>query len=180
VVGATGAIYAVRSENLVTVPQGTILDDVYIPMHVVRQGKRVIFDARAKAWDQPHLGADREFARKVRTLSGNYQLLQLAPWLLRSSNPLRFEFVSHKLMRLLVPFALMGTLLSSLFLRGALYRIAMVAQVVFYGLSLLAMMHVRGPLARLTDGAYTFVMLNAAALVAFANFITGRKAAWSR
>jgi len=180
VVGATGALYAVRRENLVQVPTGTILDDVYLPMNVVRQGKRVVFDARAKAWDQPDLGADREFARKVRTLSGNYQLLQLAPWLLGSSNPIRFEFVSHKLMRLLVPFALMGTLLASLFLTAPLYRAALIAQVAFYGLSLLAMLHVPGPLARLTDGAYTFVMLNAAALVAFANFVTGRKAAWSR
>jgi biofilm PGA synthesis N-glycosyltransferase PgaC len=180
VVGATGALYAVRRENLVPIPPGTILDDVYLPLQVVRQRKRVVFEARAKAWDQPNLGADREFARKVRTLSGNYQLLQLAPWLLQSSNPIRFEFVSHKLMRLLVPFALMATLLSSLLLRGPWYKAALIAQLAFYGLSLLAMLHVRGPLSRLTDGAYTFVMLNAAALVAFANFVTGRKAAWSR
>jgi poly-beta-1,6-N-acetyl-D-glucosamine synthase len=180
VVGATGALYAVRRENLVPIPSGTILDDVYLPMQVVRQRKRVVFEARAKAWDQPNLGADREFARKVRTLSGNYQLLQLAPWLLKSSNPIRFEFVSHKLMRLLVPFALMATLLSSLFLHEPWYKAALIAQLAFYGLSLLAMLHVRGPLSRLTDGAYTFVMLNAAALVAFANFVTGRKAAWSR
>jgi poly-beta-1,6-N-acetyl-D-glucosamine synthase len=180
VVGATGALYAVRRENLVSIPAGTILDDVYIPMHVVRQGKRVVFDARAKAWDQPDLGADREFARKVRTLSGNYQLLQLAPWLLGSSNPIRFEFVSHKIMRLLVPFALMGTLVGSAFLRQSWYGAALLAQLAFYGLSLLSMLHIGGPLTRLTDGAYTFVMLNAAALVAFANFVTGRKAAWSR
>ena len=88
------------------VPPGTILDDVYLPMQVVRQGKRVVFDARARAWDSPNLGAGREFSRKVRTLSGNYQLVQLAPWLLSGSNPIRFEFVSHKLLRLAVPFAL--------------------------------------------------------------------------
>jgi biofilm PGA synthesis N-glycosyltransferase PgaC len=181
VVGATGALYAVRRENLAPVPAGTILDDVYLPMQVVHQGKRVVFEARAKAWDQPNLGADREFARKVRTLSGNYQLLQLAPWLLRSSNPIRFEFVSHKLVRLFVPFALMTLLLSSFLLLGEpLYKAAFIAQVAFYGLSLLAMLHISGPLARLTDGSYTFVMLNAAALVAFANFVTGRKTAWIR
>jgi len=48
-------------------------------MQVVRQGKRVVLDARARAWDQPNLGTGREFSRKVRTLSGNYQLLQLRP-----------------------------------------------------------------------------------------------------
>ena len=64
------------------VPPGTILDDVYLPMQVVRQGKRVVLDERARAWDNPNLGTTREFSRKVRTLGGNYQLLQLAPWLL--------------------------------------------------------------------------------------------------
>jgi len=181
VVGATGAIYAVRRNLLVAVPPETILDDVYIPMHVVRQGARVVFEPQARAWDAPDLGAEREFARKVRTLSGNYQLLQLAPWLLRSSNPLRFEFVSHKLLRLLVPFALAAALISTLMLSHPFYRMALAAQVGFYALGLMAMAQwMKGPLARIADAALTFVVLNTAAAVAFANFVTGRKAAWNR
>src|SRR5207253_7254897 len=79
VVGATGALYAVRRELLVPLPSETILDDVYLPMQVLRQGARVVFEPRARAWDAPNLGTGREFARKVRTLSGNYQVVQLAP-----------------------------------------------------------------------------------------------------
>jgi biofilm PGA synthesis N-glycosyltransferase PgaC len=181
VVGATGAIYAVRRELLTAVPEGTILDDVYIPMQVVRQGKRVVFEPRARAWDSPDLGADREFSRKVRTLSGNYQLVQLAPWLLRSENPVRFEFVCHKLLRLAVPFALAGVLVASIFLSGPIYRSALALQAVFYGLSLLAGLRLSaGPLARMADAALTFVLLNGAAAVAFVNFVTGRKAVWIR
>jgi poly-beta-1,6-N-acetyl-D-glucosamine synthase len=181
VVGATGAIYAVRRELLVEVPEGTILDDVYIPMQVARQGKRVIFEPRARAWDSPDLGADREFSRKVRTLSGNYQLVQLAPWLLRGENPLRFEFISHKLLRLVVPFALAGLLVASIAQSGPIYRSALVLQAVFYGLSLLAGLRLSaGPLARLSDAALTFVVLNSAAAVAFVNFVTGRKVVWIR
>jgi cellulose synthase/poly-beta-1,6-N-acetylglucosamine synthase-like glycosyltransferase len=180
VVGATGALYAVRRELLAPVPEGTILDDVYIPMQVVRQGKRVIFDARARAWDTD-LGADREFSRKVRTLSGNYQLLQLAPWLLSGENSLRFEFVSHKLLRLAVPFALVALLISSMVSPGVVYRSALVLQGLFYGLSLLAGLRLmRGPLASVADAARTFVVLNGAAALAFVNFLTGRKAAWIR
>jgi cellulose synthase/poly-beta-1,6-N-acetylglucosamine synthase-like glycosyltransferase len=181
VVGATGALYAVRRELLPSIPEGTILDDVYIPMQVVRRGKRVIFEARARAWDIPDQGAEREFARKVRTLSGNYQLVQLAPWILSGENPIRFEFVSHKLLRLIVPFALAAVLLSSIVLSGPLYRCALLLQVLFYGLSLLASLQLlRGPLARMADAALTFVVLNGAAAVAFMNFLTGRKAAWVR
>jgi poly-beta-1,6-N-acetyl-D-glucosamine synthase len=181
VVGATGAIYAVRRQLLSTVPQGTILDDVYIPMQVVRQRKRVIFDPRARAWDSPDLGGGREFARKVRTLSGNYQLVQLAPWLLSGKNPIRLEFVSHKLLRLTMPFALSALLISSMALSGLVYRATFVLQGLFYGLSLIAGLRLnRGPLARISDAALTFVLLNSAAAVAFVNFVTGRKAVWVR
>lgn len=181
VAGATGAIYCARRALLDPLPEGTILDDVLLPMQVVRRGSRVIFDLRARAWDSPDLGSSREFARKVRTLSGNYQLLQLAPWLLGSGNAIRFEFISHKLSRLIVPFALLGFLIASLFLPGSLYRAALVAQLAFYALSLVALGGMKiGPLSRIADPARTFVVLNSAAMVAFVNFVTGRKAVWVR
>lgn len=181
VVGATGALYAARRTLLVNVPPETILDDVFIPMNVVRQGYRVVFDPRAHAWDVADQGTEREFSRKVRTLSGNYQLLQLAPWLLGGSNPLRFEFISHKLMRLVVPFALAATLVASMMLHPPIYRLALLVQIAFYALSFLVVVQMKGGLvARMADAAFTFVVLNTAAVVAFANFVTGRKAAWNR
>jgi cellulose synthase/poly-beta-1,6-N-acetylglucosamine synthase-like glycosyltransferase len=181
VAGATGAIYCARRSLLEPLPDGTILDDVLLPMQVVRRGARVIFDSRARAWDSADLGGSREFGRKVRTLSGNYQLLQLAPWLLSSKNPIRFEFISHKLSRLAVPFALLALLLASLLLPQPLYRAALIAQFVVYALSLVAIAGVRiGPLSRIADPARTFVVLNCAAMVAFINFVIGRKAVWVR
>jgi len=180
VVGATGALYAIRRELLTPVPAGTILDDVYLPMQVVRQGKRVIFDERARAWDKPSLGAGREFSRKVRTLSGNYQLVQLAPWLLSSENPIRFEFVSHKLLRLVVPVALAAILLLPLALRTPFYLAVFIAQAIFYALSAVSLgqLATGGLLARVADAAGTFVLLNTAAAVALANFLVGKRAAW--
>jgi cellulose synthase/poly-beta-1,6-N-acetylglucosamine synthase-like glycosyltransferase len=181
VVGATGALYAVRRELLEALPAGAILDDVYIPLQVARKGSRVLFDPRARAWDSPSLGDKLEFSRKVRTLSGNYQLLQAAPWLLSGKNPIRFRFVSHKLLRLAVPFALAVVLAGSIVLSGIVYRIALLLQLLLYALSLVAVLRLnKGPLARVADASLTFVLLNTAALVAFANFVTGRKTAWSR
>ena len=183
VVGATGAIYCARRGLLQAspLPEGTILDDVLLPMRVVRQGSRVVFDSRARAWDAPDLGDGREFSRKVRTLSGNYQLVQLAPWLLTSENPMRFEFVSHKLSRLAVPFALLAILIASIFLPQPFYRIALGLQLAFYALSLAALADFKiGPLSPLADPARTFILLNSAAVIAFVNFATGRKAIWVR
>jgi len=181
VVGATGALYAARRSLLVPIPVETILDDVLFPLHVSRQGARVVFDGRARAWDDPDLGAEKEFRRKVRTLTGNYQLLQIAPWVLSGANPLRFRFVSHKLFRLAVPFALTALLVTSAAVPERLYRAAFALQSAFYGLGLFALSNQpRGPLTRLANAALALIVLNTAAVVAFANFVTGRKEAWIR
>jgi biofilm PGA synthesis N-glycosyltransferase PgaC len=182
VVGATGAFYAVRRELVPELPAGTILDDVYIPMQVVRRKKRVIFDGRARAWDVGNASGGWEFARKVRTLSGNYQLLQLMPWILSGRNPLFVRFVSHKLFRLVVPFALAAMLTASILLSTPFYRVALALQLAFYVLGLIALVRLpkRGVLARASDAAGTFMVLNTAAVIAFVNFVLGRKIAWSR
>jgi hypothetical protein len=150
-------------------------------MHVAQQGFRVIFVPSAHAWDVADQGTEREFSRKVRTLTGNYQLVQFAPWLLTSSNPLRFEFISHKLLRLFAPFALAAALIAALALPQAIYRAALVLQVAFYALGLIAMTKLlKGPMARVADAARTFLVLNSAAAVAFIKFVTGRRVAWVR
>ncbi len=88
VIGVTGAIYAIRRDLYTEMPTGTILDDVFVPMHVARLGRRVVFQPSAIARDQIFSENGKEFSRKVRTLTGNYQLLRLAPWMLSPSNPL--------------------------------------------------------------------------------------------
>jgi len=180
-VRATGAFEWVRRNLLLPLPQDTILDDVYIPFQVVRQGQRVVFEPEALAWDDLKPGPKQEFRRKVRTLIGNYQLLQLAPWILKRSNPLRFQFICHKLLRLLVPFALVGLLFSTFWLRKELYGLALVLQLVFYALGALSIFRVRlGIVSRLSEIPLNNIVLNTAAAVAFIYFITGRKAVWAR
>jgi len=153
-IGATGALYAARKNLLVELPPDLILDDVFLPMSVLRQGFRVVFDPRARAWDKADLGTGREFWRKVRTLSGNYQLVEAAPWLVSRENPSRWDFISHKLLRLVVPFALAGLLLSSAWLSGPFFLTCLVAQIGFYTLSLLAAIPARlGLVGRVADAA---------------------------
>src|SRR5207249_10681512 len=121
-VGVTGAICAVRRRLFPGVPQGTILDDVYWPMHVAMQGYRVIHDQRARAFDRLPERARDEFRRKVRTLAGNFQLaVRLPQTLLPWRNPVWWQFVSHKLLRLVVPWALLAMLVISSVLPGWLY-----------------------------------------------------------
>ena len=137
VVGVTGAIYAIRRELYTEIPAGTILDDVFVPMNVARTGKRVVFQPSAIARDRLFSEKGKEFSRKVRTLTGNYQLLRLAPWLLSPANPLLFRFISHKLLRLLVPLLLVLMLIASALATGPFYRTILWFQVLFYVLAAL-------------------------------------------
>ncbi|HUA13970.1 MAG TPA: glycosyltransferase family 2 protein [Verrucomicrobiae bacterium] len=179
-IGATGALYAVRRSLFVPLPPETILDDVFTPMQVLRQRKRVVFEPRARAWDLPYQGHRREFVRKVRTLSGNYQLFQLAPWLLGSSNPAWFAFFSHKVSRLLVPLALVAMLLSSAVLPGKMYHALFALQLLFYGFSLVALAGLKqGLVGKVADASFNLLLLNTAALFALAKFVLGRRTAWA-
>ena len=137
-VGSTGAIYALRRELWRPLPAETILDDVLAPMQAVLAGARVIFDASARAFDRVSPVASVEFQRKTRTLAGNYQILRLEPRLLVPFvNPVWLQFVSHKLGRLIVPYALCAIFVTSAVLAGQhiFYMSVFVCQLAFYGLA---------------------------------------------
>ena len=184
VVGVTGALYAIRRSLFAPLPAGLILDDVLVPMQVARTGHRVLFEPGAIARDRLFTERGKEFSRKVRTLTGNYQLLRLAPWLLAprllspTGNPLFLRFVSHKLLRLLVPVFLCLMLVASAFAGGWFFHLAFALQLGFYLLALLGSLLPRLRHARPVGVAHTFVLLNFAATVALYNFLTGRDAVW--
>ncbi|WP_433966257.1 hypothetical protein [Tunturiibacter gelidiferens] len=148
-------------------------------MNVARRGKRIVFQPSAIARDRIFNKKGKEFSRKVRTLTGNYQLLRIAPWLISPSNPLLFRFVSHKLLRLLVPFLMVLMLVSSALAKGPLYAAIFWIQIVFYISAAFGMLIPSATKFRPIAIASTFVMLNTAAALAFYNFIVGRKEVWN-
>jgi biofilm PGA synthesis N-glycosyltransferase PgaC len=180
VIGVTGAIYAVRRELYTEIPVGTILDDVFVPMNVARMGYRVVFQPSAIARDRFFSEEGKEFTRKVRTLTGNYQLLRLEPWLLSLKNPLLFRFLSHKISRLMVPLLMVIMLVSSAMVNEPVYHVIFWLQVLFYALAVFgtysSSMRRLKPIAI----ASTFVALNVAAAFAFYNFVVGRDEVWVR
>jgi hypothetical protein len=128
-------MYAMRRSLWRPLPPDTILDDVLAPMRCVLAGFRVVFADRARAFDRTARDARTESLRKRRTLAGNYQLLWLEPSLLLPwRNPAWIQFVSHKVARLAVPFALPPLWLLSLLLtrRSPVYAAAFTAQCLFY------------------------------------------------
>lgn len=182
--GATGAFYAIRRALLRPLPPDTLLDDVAIPMRAVREGYRCVFEEKAVVYDQPSLHPAAEAVRKRRTIAGNAQLVALFPWLVVPGvNPIWFEFVSHKLLRLASPFLLMGALASSWMMRaGAAGRVALALQVAFYGLAALGAWAQRaGFRFRLLGIPLMFVSLQVVTAQACWDAVRGRyRVRWTR
>jgi cellulose synthase/poly-beta-1,6-N-acetylglucosamine synthase-like glycosyltransferase len=181
-VGVTGAFYALRRDLFLPLDPRTILDDVALPMEIVLRGRRVLFAPEARAHDQIADKGSREYKRKTRTLAGNYQLLALRPALLDPrKNRLFWQFTSHKLARLLVPWAMLIAFAASLWLalEGELfYALACGAQVAFFLLAALgAFLGRRATPPRLLALPYTFCMLNLAAVNGLLGFLRGRETA---
>lgn len=182
--GATGAIYAIRRELFEPIPQDTILDDVLIPMRIVRRGYRVFLEPRARAYDKVSKKAADEFTRKVRTISGNFQLFARELWLLNPCrNRLWLQTVSHKGLRLLSPLLFLMAFGANLMLAGeGLYRGMLLAQMLFYAAALsgCALGNAR-PRLPLVSVPYTVCLLNWATVVAFYRYVSGRqRVTWER
>jgi biofilm PGA synthesis N-glycosyltransferase PgaC len=184
--GVTGPIYVIRKRDLVDLPGDIILDDMWIPMRLRLQRRRLAFCPQAVAHDQA-FGDEREFGRKVRTLAGNYQLLARLPRLLVPIlNPSWLEFVSHKIMRLVCPWALIVLLLGSLAAAAPLHTVAFAPDLVWLmralalGQLFVYLLALAGPRAGRAGVVYrTFFVLNWAALVGLWRFLRGtQKVTW--
>src|SRR5581483_3593028 len=161
--GATGSIYAIRRELATSIPKNTLLDDVYLPFAIAFKGYRIYFEDDAKAFDLP-TSLQSEFWRKVRTQAGVYQIIFDFPVLLWPGNGRFFHFVSHKIGRLLLPFALLAAFVSSFELPFPANWIAVSAQILFYGLALLdGLIPERNPIKRVSSITRAFVVLVGAA-----------------
>jgi poly-beta-1,6-N-acetyl-D-glucosamine synthase len=165
--GVTGAVHALRRELYRPMPAGTILDDMWIPLHVMLAGRWVWMARDAIAHDRGSAGAGEEFARKLRTLAGNWQLLARLPMLLHPRrNPVFLAWFSHKFLRLLVPWALLLALLLSALIPVAHYRLLFVVQLLGYAWAAIGLRLPRlAARVPLLPAAGTFMVLNLAALL---------------
>jgi cellulose synthase/poly-beta-1,6-N-acetylglucosamine synthase-like glycosyltransferase len=174
-VGVTGALYAIRREDYVPLPEDTLLDDMVVPMHIVMHGRRAVLEPRAIIYDDLQQDAASERKRKVRTLTGNFQMLVRYPWLFVPwKNPVFVQYMSHKVFRLFLPYALLAMFMASLLTDGTFYSVMAACQAVFYLLSLSGYAVPAWRRHRLISFAVVFLEMNWAAVLALHNYFTGR------
>jgi cellulose synthase/poly-beta-1,6-N-acetylglucosamine synthase-like glycosyltransferase len=178
--GVYGGFYAVRRTLATVLPEDTILDDMLQPLSIVRQGYRSVIDVRAVVYDVWPKSAQNEFNRKVRTLAGNFQLIRLAPWLLTRKNRVRFQLISHKLFRLLVPALVVMVAISSAMLsfHSKWYVAIVSAQLIFYSLAAFGALGHIPVVFQIAGACRAFCILNCAAIVGFYRFLFTRGPLW--
>lgn len=173
-VGVSGALYAIWRRDYVFLPEDALLDDFEIPMAILRHGRRVVLERRAMVYDVLQKNTSGERTRKVRTLTGNFQVFARHPWLFSPrANPVFFQFVSHKVFRLAVPYALVLVFVTSVLATGPVYVIAAAVQGICYIAALAGMMIPALREFRLVSFMVVFLELNWAAVLALKNFVTG-------
>jgi len=186
VVGANGAIYAIRRPLFRPLPtRSAVMDDFLIPLSVVEQGKRVTYEPNALATENASPSVAAEFGRKLRIAAANFNGL---PHVVGLLNPLRgfvaWALWSHKVLRWLVPFLAFGAFVANARLLGGGWPFAALfgAQLIIYAAALGGFLADRylGGAGPLVPFMY-FGMVNLALVAGLWRSLTGSQpAAWRR
>lgn len=177
---ATGAIYAIRKSLFGPIPDG-VSDDLFTSTGVIVRGYRLVFSPKAIAYEPVAATSQVEFGRKVRVIMRSWKAFAFRRELL---NIRRYRFyaiqlLSHKILRYLVVFPLLTLAMVSPFLweAGFLYRMATLAQVIFYACAVLGSLLHDTPFGRkkIFTIPFYFCMVNAAALFAIIKVLRGQQ-----
>jgi len=177
ITGTTGHIYAIRRNLFVPVPPG-VTDDAYISREVIRQQSRLVFAPNAIARG-PIADPAGEVRRKVRVTTRGLRCVWEQRYLL---NPIVYgyyaiQLFSHKVLRRLMVFPILGLLLSSpwLWSQGFFYRWAMIGQLAFHSLAVVGYKKRDASIGRLKffGFPYHLDMVNLATLAGVTKLLLG-------
>ncbi len=172
--GANGAIYAIRPELYEPLPEDTLVDDFTIVMKISLKGNDVIYDDSAVARETVAPSVRDEYARRVRIGAGNFQAFSRLPGALHPRHGmLTFSYVSHKVLRWFTPLLVLaaGLSLAALSLSSPTYLALLLVSLSLVAASLV--------LARLQSGWVGFrllglwVVMNVALLQGLIVFLRG-------
>ncbi|MDD5687517.1 MAG: glycosyltransferase family 2 protein [Elusimicrobia bacterium] len=178
-IGAAGAFYGFRKELFTTLPADLILDDMFVPVKVVEKGYRAIFSSKSKLYDKIFINPKAEFVRKARNLASTYQFFY---YFIKSFSHfnliLLWQLFSHRFFRLMIPFLLILTFASNIFMLGNnFYGIFFLMQIIFYITALFGWLFKNRSF--LLDVPCMFCVMNTAAIVGLYRFLLKKqKAAW--
>jgi cellulose synthase/poly-beta-1,6-N-acetylglucosamine synthase-like glycosyltransferase len=178
-VGADGAIFAMRKALYQPLLDDDI-NDLVLPLKVIKQGYRVILHEQLLCTEAPAADEGGEFKRQARITNRTLRaLFRNAALMNPCTYPLfSFELISHKLLKLCVPFFMLSLLPLNVLLlgKGPVYSVTLAVQIASYGLCLISLWQDRTGKGHMIFGfLYHFIMVNVSILVGWSKFLTGQK-----
>ncbi len=181
-ISAFGSFYAIRKSLFIQFPKNSYSnDDVIMPMNIVRQGYRMIFEPEAISEEVINEDISTEFKRRIRIGAGNYQSFF---WLLDFLNPLKgwpfFCYISHKVLRWFSPILLISIFLSCGFLAYISKMPLFISFFLMFNFCILIGLSYFGFPSRVTRPIYYFLLMNLALILGLFRYIRGIDSAiWS-
>ena len=171
-VGLSGSFFAARRNVCSRWTDGR-QSDFSVLLSAVEMGFRGVLDPQSAGYYRNITDQSREFERKIRTVVRGFAVLASNA---RMLDPFRFglfawQLASHKLCRWLVPFGMVGALLSNAWLASgsAFYATLLAGQAAFYGAALGGLWSDR----RILRLPSFLVLANLAVLAAWFRYIRG-------
>ena len=192
VVGADGALFAVRKDLIDPVENDTILDDFVISLKIASKGYKIKYAPNSYAKEYASENVGEEWKRKVRISAGGIQSILR---LLRLLNPfkygiLTFQYISHKVLRWsLCPLLLFLLLPVNVYLAVEnnfdplnIYTILLIFQMIFYILAALGWkMENKKVRVKVLFIPFYFTMMNLAVLFGMKRYFAGgQNVKWER
>lgn len=182
--GANGPVYAIRKELCSKIKKGVINDDFYVSTYVLQSGYDVIMDVNAVAFEKPNDDFKSQFKRHIRDGAGHYQAMTIFKRMLLPRKG-SFVYVSHRVIKWLVPFCLIVLLVTNAILSFKyiffkylfIVHLAMYFVLILYGFILMKLRNNKNILTRLIGIIYYFISVNLALFIGFIKYITGKQGA---
>jgi len=174
---ATGWLFGMR-RSLWEPLDPNVGDDFVLPLKVALQGSRNVVDETIEVESRlTQVESSSMLRMKVRIVSKDLRGLLANKRILNpfANAPLAIAMWSHKLLRWLVPYFLLATLVSNLFLlENFFYRIVVALQVLFYGIAVAGSTSGEPELKQPWSVPQSFCLVNLAALLGTLHCAAGR------
>jgi len=180
-VGADGAMFAIRRSLYQPLDHADI-NDLVIPLKIVRAGYRGIYSPQASCVEVVTKGAAKEFSRQVRIAARTIRAVMAQRALLNpfAHGLFAFQLASHKLCKLLVPFLLLSVFVTNVVLVGdsPFYLVLLIIQLMLYMTAWMAVRRSAVPASgsfamRLFDLMHSFLIVNTAVGIAWVRYWKG-------
>jgi cellulose synthase/poly-beta-1,6-N-acetylglucosamine synthase-like glycosyltransferase len=183
--GANGAIYAIKRELYIPLSKDTVVDDFCIVMNIKKQGYQVLYNELAVATEEIAPSLKEEYGRRVRIGIGNYKAFMVNLWAL---SPFKGWFSlcywSHKVLRWFAPHIMLIIFLTNLTLiNNPVYLFLFIGQLMFYIIGLYGQRTIdRGIKVNSIVAIISFFLsMNIALGQGFLKFLKGHKSGgWQR